>query len=210
MTEHQALESTDIAAIILAGGLSSRMGSDKALLPFGDEMLLERLIRVVNPLTDQIVVMLSQMLELPEAFQQKQPTVMIGRDREKEQGPMQGIADALEFLPDSIQYAFVLSCDLPFLTTEWLEFMLRSLKQSARIDVVCAKQDAYLNPLIAVYRKPILQQANTLLHQGQRSCLALMDSCAVLPLVPTPQQAYKLSNINTPEEYQWALEHLEP
>ena len=57
---------SESGGILLAGGLSSRMGSDKAALVFNGRTLLEILIRTVQPLVSQLIVMLSAQQKLPQ------------------------------------------------------------------------------------------------------------------------------------------------
>ncbi len=198
-----------VSAVILAGGLSSRMGTDKALLPINDETMLERIARVAEPIAGDLVIMLSQSMLLPSGLKFNQHKILIGRDKEKEQGPLQGIADACSLLPKKNGYVFVLSCDLPFISTGWLQRLLDEIKQNKGINAVCSQQDGYLNPLVAVYQFSTLNKARYLLSQGKRSCLALLDISHVIPLTPADSEKRLISNINTPEEYQQALRLLE-
>lgn len=209
MTTDSDYKQEHVSAVILAGGLSSRMGSDKALLRFDNETMLERIVRVVEPMVGNIVIMLSKTLALPSNLKFDQQKIQIGRDRKKEQGPLQGIADACSLLQENTGYVFVLSCDLPFISNKWLQKLFDEIRQDKSIDAVCSQQDGYLNPLIAVYKFTALNKAQSLLHQGKRSCLALLDNCCVIPLEATGNELRWISNINTPEEYQLALRLLE-
>ena len=205
MTIRSKRQQDQVSAIILAGGQSSRMGSDKALLRLNNETMLERIVRVVEPMVGNIVIMLSQTLALPPSMTFNQQKIQIGRDKEKEQGPLQGIADGCSLMPEKAGFVFVLSCDLPFVSNEWLQKLLDKIKQNKSIDAVCSQQGGYLNPLLAVYQFAALNKAQSLLNQGKRSCLALLDDCRVSSLQPAGDEKHLVSNINTPEEYQQAL-----
>lgn len=182
------------------------MGQDKALLKFGEETLLERTVRVVNPLVRQTVVMLSQELDLPEGMFADDQSVQIGRDKVKEQGPLQGLVDALQFISTPVEFIIVLSCDLPFISQDWLQIMLERHQRSRQFGIVCSRKDKYMNPLIASYRYSTLKKAQHLVQLGKRSCLALFDVSEVSALEPKGNHALVLSNINTPEEYERALQ----
>jgi molybdopterin-guanine dinucleotide biosynthesis protein A len=206
LSENKAAQ---VSAIILAGGKSSRMGRDKALLQFGDETLLERLVRVVDPLVARLVIVLSQTLNLPHGLKFNSQKTSIGRDTLKEQGPLQGIADAYALLPAAAQFIFVVSCDLPFISRRWLHKLLKEIRQNDELDAVCSQQDGIINPLVSIYRKRTLGKAQTLLNQGKRSCQALLDDNNILPIEPSADEKILISNINTPEDYYQALQKLE-
>jgi molybdopterin-guanine dinucleotide biosynthesis protein A len=208
MPHTKPADSTTVSAIILAGGKSSRMGTDKALLPLNGETLLERLVRIVEPLVSDTIVMLSASQILPAELAIDLSKVKIGRDSQIEQGPLQGIADATALLANGTESVFILSCDLPFISSEWLEQMLHRLQESPVISAVCAKLDDKLNPLIAVYRTPVLKSASRFLKNGKRSCLVLLDHCKSVTIEPPLDQSYQISNINTPDDYQTALHRL--
>ena len=196
------------SAIILAGGKSSRMGRDKASLILDGEFLLERLIRVTSPLVSDIVIMLYQGQNLPCAFNSVDTNIILGRDSVSHQGPLQGISDAADLLPQYSELVFVLACDLPFLTTGWLEKMLSALIESPEIDIVVSKQGQFLNPLIAVYRKHVFMKVESYLEIDKRSCLVLLDENPHKSLEPPSGFPTILSNINTPDDYEAALQEL--
>ncbi len=193
-------------AILLAGGQSSRMGRDKAGLQIGGQTLLERLIRTVSPLVSHIVTMLSFEQKLPFIPPTLRNLIDAGRDSKAGQGPMRGIVDALPLLSSNVNIVFVLTCDLPYLTTAWLMTMQQSLSRD--IDIVCADNNGFINPLIAVYRKDVLSRAPDILASGQRSCLALLNEQSLIRLPAPPNNPLVCQDINTPEEYQEALRNL--
>ncbi len=185
------------------------MGTDKALLCFKNETLLERLVRIVDPLVSAMVIMLAQTQVLPAGLNFNSRNIVFGRDKKKEQGPLQGIADGAALLPKTAEYSFVLSCDLPFLSGQWLKSILETMRALNGIDAVCSQLDNHINPLIAIYRSSVLREAQHYLDQGKSSCLVLLDNCKVFPIEPLKHQSDWVSNINTPEEYQKALLKLE-
>ena len=195
-------------AIVLAGGKSSRMGQDKALLKVRAETLLEVVYRSVKPLVSQSVLMLSQTLEIPGIIEKLPGQITVGRDSQIEQGPLQGIADAMNLLPATGHLVYVVSCDLPYLTTQWLAGLRETLLASANAEIVCSALDGYQNPLIAVYRYGIISKAKKLIAENKRSCLALLDDQIVISKVPTAEETSVIANINTPHEYQQVLAEL--
>lgn len=193
-------------AIILAGGKSSRMGQDKALLKIGHETLLQYVCRVVYPLVAQSIVMLSNVQKMPEDLKGQ---IIFGRDSQNEQGPLQGISDAMNLLPSEGRFVYVLSCDLPYLTTQWLSGLKQTLLDSESTDIVCSSSKGYQNPLIAIYRYSVIKKSGTLINKGKRSCLALLDNQKVIRKEPKSLDSKVVDNVNTPDEYANALEKLQ-
>ncbi|MBU2648798.1 molybdenum cofactor guanylyltransferase [bacterium] len=189
-------------AILLAGGQSSRMGRAKAELEFSGQTLLERVLTAVHPLVSQLIVMLSASQEVPRVSSELQQRIEIGRDSSPGQGPLQGIADAMAWVQPSIDQLFVLSCDLPFLTTDSLIRMRRLL--TADVDGVCAEVNNQINPLLAIYHRRLLSQSPSFLAVGKRSCMVLIDQGRIVRLQPPLDNPHVYNDINTPTAYEWA------
>jgi len=192
-------------AILLAGGRSSRMGKDKAALVIRGRSLSENLLMQLNRLVKQTVVMLSAQQPLPPGLP-IDGMVTIGRDRIPDQGPLNGIADALPLLAPEIDPIFVLSCDLPYLTAVWLEVLQTALTPQA--DAVVTHFDGVINPLIALYRRKVLQQAPRILAGGRGSCMALLTGYRVVSVSPETGSR-QTKDVNTPSEFQAAKTYLE-
>lgn len=188
-------------AIILAGGQSSRMGQDKTLLRLDGETMLERVYQIVSPLVSEIVIMLSQSQDRENITGRLSGNFKVGLDSTPLQGPLQGISDAVHLLPDTGRFIYILSCDLPYLTTTWLDSLRLSLLSNDQADIVCTSSDGFKNPLIAVYRFPVVKKAKTLVNSGKRSCLALLDSHLVINQEPQGEESLVTVNINTPDDY---------
>jgi len=128
--------------------------------------------------------------------------VSFGRDSCYEQGPLQGIADALPLLPDQIENIYVVTCDLPYLTEVWLTSMKEAFTEE--VDVVHAVDDGITNPLLALYRKKVLVRAKELLDDNQRRPIRLWDGFRLVGMSPPPDDPMVCKDINTPEEFQQA------
>jgi molybdenum cofactor guanylyltransferase len=153
--------------------------------------------------------MLHQDQELPGDFSAIDANIIVGRDSIPQQGPLQGISDATDLLPQETEYVFVLACDLPFLETGWLKIMLSRLTESTSTEVVVSDEGSFLNPLIAVYKKSVLEKAGSYLDAGKRSCQVLLDHHKKCCLDSGGSSPLVLSNVNTPEEYERALKMFE-
>src|SRR4051812_13709620 len=96
-----------IGGIVLCGGKSSRMGRPKAWLPFGNEALLQRVVRVLSEVVWPIVVVAAPGQELPAL----PPDILIARDEREAQGPIGGMAAGFAALGGQVQAAYVSACD---------------------------------------------------------------------------------------------------
>ena len=194
-----------IGAILLAGGRSLRMGKDKAGLLIEGRTLLERTITLLHPLVEQTVVMLADRQDISYLPGRVYRSITIGRDKKAQQGPLQGIGDGTALLNREIVNVFVLTCDLPYLNFGWLQKMQDCLQE--KTDIVCSVNGKIVNPLIALYRRRVLERADQLIKQGNRRPIDLWQGFRVEHLVPTKEERYIITEVNTPEEYQAAIDH---
>jgi molybdopterin-guanine dinucleotide biosynthesis protein A len=192
-------------AIILCGGQSSRMGRDKATLPFGPEMMLQRVVRLVGNCVpgDRIVVVAAPTQALPPLPRE----IVIARDARECRGPMEGLAAGLRALGDRANAVYATACDVPLLMPEFLERMFELLGQ---FDVAVPVDGDQCHPLAAVYRPSVLPQMQALLDNDQRSLKLLLDrvrtrEVPVKELRAIDPQLSTLRNLNRQEDYQSAL-----
>ena len=87
------------------------MGVPKATLPFGPETMLQRVVRLLGTVVSPIVVVAAREQSLPEL----PADVIITRDEREQRGPLEGLRAGLKALPDSVEIAYVTSCDVPLL-----------------------------------------------------------------------------------------------
>jgi molybdopterin-guanine dinucleotide biosynthesis protein A len=131
----------NVAAFVLAGGASRRMGQDKALLELGGLPMVVRTVRLVAPLVASVTVVAP-----PERYGSLGLCRMA--DRWPGAGPLGGIITALGV--SSADWNLILGCDLPFLTTEWIDWIIsRALNSSAK--AVVPKSLRGIEPLAAMY-----------------------------------------------------------
>ena len=192
-----------IAGIVLCGGLSSRMGTAKAWLPFGSETLLQRAVGVVSQATNPVIVVTAQHQELPSL----PAAILHATDRHAACGPLEGLHAGLSLLSDAAHAAFACGCDTPFLTTAYIEFVARCLGDH---DVAAPHIDGFYHPLAAVYRARIIPQIEALLAVDQRRVSDLFAKIRTRRISAAELRSIDpalacLRNVNTPEEYQAAL-----
>jgi molybdopterin-guanine dinucleotide biosynthesis protein A len=133
--------------IILAGGKSSRFGSDKASALLRGRTLLQWVADALSPVCSTLVIVAAQGQRLPETHSVI-PTETI-TDRYDSLGPLAAMVTAFEIVGNGS--CFVAACDVPLLQPELARYLL-SLADG--FDVVCAKTGESLQPLAAVYRPP--------------------------------------------------------
>jgi molybdopterin-guanine dinucleotide biosynthesis protein A len=115
-----------VAGYILAGGGSTRFGRDKALVELGGTPMLERMIELLKSVTNQVKIVAAP--GKYDAFGAE-----IVEDRWPGEGPLGGIITALDDAAQSAarpEWNLILSCDMPFLTREWLIFLGESAAKS--------------------------------------------------------------------------------
>jgi len=185
----------DVAGVILAGGESRRMRSNKALLEINGERMIEKAYRRMAELFEEVLLVTNS----PEVYDfipcRKVSDIYPGM------GPLGGIHAALSYC--SAERAFVTACDMPDLNSELIRELCRMPDGG---DVVIPETPGGLEPLHSVYSKSCLPKMEKMLAGGERRVLSFFD-LAQVRLVPRgrialldPEYA-SFRNINTPEDY---------
>jgi molybdopterin-guanine dinucleotide biosynthesis protein A len=188
-----------LTGIILAGGRSSRMGTPKALLAFDGEPLLTHIVRTLQPLFDEIVVVAAPGQELPPL------PVSVVHDDVAYQGPVGGITYGLRAARGD--YAFVTSCDSAFISPSLVADLLA---RREGYDVVVPRWEDRLQPLLAVYRRTVLPLLEAQLASGELRPVYLFDK--VRTLIVSEEEIRRIDpgggsffNMNTPDDYAEAV-----
>jgi molybdopterin-guanine dinucleotide biosynthesis protein A len=188
--------------IVLCGGKSTRMGTPKALLPFGSETMLQRVVRLLSGVVSPIVVVAASDQELPEL----PASVIVTRDEREGRGPLEGLRAGLKALPADIDTAYVTSCDVPLLVTG---FVTQMLELARGYDVAVMEIDGFTHPLSAVYRRDTLPHIEDLLAHDRLRPLFLYERVKTRRVRPAEITADSdlrtLRNLNTREDYEQAL-----
>ncbi len=148
-----------VTSIVLAGGKNLRLGRSKALEAVGGKSLFERVIERLRPLSNQILIVTSQeQLDLPAAGDAE---ILV--DLYPGKGPLGGIYTGL--LASQSSHSIVVACDMPFLNTGLLSYMVRL---SSNFDAVVPRLgERMVEPLHAVYSKNCLASVKTQLELNQ-------------------------------------------
>jgi molybdopterin-guanine dinucleotide biosynthesis protein A len=189
----------DATAVILVGGKSSRMGRPKALLPFDGEPLIAHIVRRLESIFPEIVVVAAPDQELPPL------SVKLARDDIAYQGPVSGIYHGLQTSTKAI--CFVTSCDAPFLN---LPFVSHLLAQISDVDVVVPFWEERFQPLHAVYRTSVAPLLKSQLARGELRPIFLFDKVRTRKVEEDEIRRFdpegmSMLNMNSPAEYEAAL-----
>lgn len=190
---------------VLAGGASSRFGSDKALALIGDETVLSRICRLLEDVTGSVRVVAS-------AQRYPQLTSKIVEDRWPGEGPLGGIITALletQNCEATCDWNLIVSCDMPFLTPEWLSQMIERATGSDA-QVVAPRSDHGLEPLCACWRTSAVDQLQGAFDEGVRKVTEAMKRLRMEVLDETHWKRFDSAgrlfwNMNTQQDYEEAL-----
>ena len=188
-----------LTAIVLCGGRSTRMGSDKASLPFGNETMLERISRIVSEVTDEVIVV---------GRRDQDASTM--HDAIEAQGPLAGIAAGLSASKTDLNV--IVACDMPLIKPAVLRRLVSLIDDN---DICVAVVDGHASALCGVYRSRIASDAQELLDSGERRVMRLLDrvqtkrvdAAAFHDIDPNLDT---FLSCDTPEAYQAALKTLSP
>lgn len=157
----------EITAVILAGGKSSRMGSDKSLLKLGGKALIEHVVDAIRPYASAVIVVTNN----KEKYRFLNNVFFVS-DIIKNQGPFIGLISGIKSI--DTKWCFVTSCDMPLIDGKIIEYLWRRKERNI---VSPFSNDGY-EPLISLYSKDILPFAEKLMTEGIRSInkfIAIME-----------------------------------
>jgi molybdopterin-guanine dinucleotide biosynthesis protein A len=179
------------------------MGTSKALLPFGDETMLERMVRLLGEVAAPMVVVAARDQPLP----QLPKSVLLTFDERESRGPLEGLRAGLKALPDHVDAAYTTSCDVPLLVPAFVRRMIELLGNH---DICVPVADGYEHPLAAVYRRGVLTNVESLLAADRLRMMDLFDAAKTRrvessELRKVDADLLTLRNLNNHDEYLEAL-----
>jgi molybdenum cofactor guanylyltransferase len=159
----------EATAIVLAGGRSRRMGTDKSMLPIDGRPMIEQICRQLRGTFAQVLISAND----TEKFSFLGLDVI--PDRTPDQGPLMAIASALEASGSELN--LVVGCDIPRIR---LPVVRRLLAEAEGADVIIpVTKDGREQPLFAVYRRSVCPAMNEVLRSGGRRISHIYSSCRV-------------------------------
>jgi molybdopterin-guanine dinucleotide biosynthesis protein A len=188
------------------------MGRPKAWLPFGGELMLQRIVRIVRAVVDPVVVVAAPGQDVPRLLS----NVEVVRDEIEGKGPLGGLAAGLTALDGRVDAAYLSSCDVPFLKEEFVQSVLSFLKPDSRLptpEIAVPRVNDYFHPLAAAYRLSVLPYVRELIATDRLRPVFLFDSVPTRVIEPheladVDHEFRSLQNLNTPEEYAAALRNV--
>ena len=180
----------DLSGFVLAGGKSSRMGRDKALLKWREGTLLDHMVDLLRTVAN--------------------PVTVVGRDSLPDRvpglGPLSGIATGLEASFTDVN--LFVAVDLPFLTHDFLKYLRSRIEGSSRPLIICKIGSAF--PLCVGVWRPMLPEIKRRLTSRERSIRALVEGggSEIISEAELMDLGFNTSifrNINTEEDYRSAL-----
>lgn len=192
----------DATGIVLAGGSSRRMGTDKAMLELGGRTSLQRAAESVSEVCKELVIAAADrpVQHLPNLSPVWVP------DAPGAAGPLAGLAAGLAVA--SYPVTIVVACDMPFLSDRLLRHLLSSAVDCDAVVPIAGIPQ----PLHAAYSRDCLPTARAILRLGGRSMRDLLSRLRVkyvaesrcLELDPDGLSAF---NMNTTDDYRFANSH---
>jgi molybdopterin-guanine dinucleotide biosynthesis protein A len=192
-----------IAGYVLAGGASSRFGPDKALAYLAGQTLLQRAVGLLREISDSVRV-IAPSGRYPDFRELTIP------DRWPGEGALGGILTALHASREcGYPWNLIVSCDMPFLTSAWLGYMLER-GFSGDADVLFPRSLAGVEPMCGCWRTaalPVLQDAfdegvRKVTDAANRVSVRVFDETHWSPFDPGGRI---FRNINTPQDYEAAV-----
>lgn len=187
--------------LVLAGGSSSRMRRDKAALLYRGRTQLERAVELAGRHVSQVFVSVRPE-QIGDPTRSRLPLIV---DSVEGEGPLAGIRSA--FGKHSDVGWLVLACDLPFLSDDVLRRLVTERDPGAMATAYASAHDGLVEPLCAIWEPAAAAALAIYQREGGRCPRKFLATATVRLLEPLDPRA--LDNINTPEEYQNALQALD-
>ncbi len=196
-----------LSVVIQAGGVSSRMGEDKALKPFLGRPLIQRVIERLAPIADELLVTTNRPDDyafLMESKVSRLWNLHLVSDLAPGRGALGGLYTAVASAASSL--VAVVACDMPFASASLLEAAARLMVQE-EADVVIAKTGEGYEPFHAVYRRATcLPAIRSAIEADKWKVIAWFPSVKVRELSAEEVAKFDLSgsafsNVNSPEEF---------
>lgn len=183
-----------VSGIILAGGLSSRMGQDKMLLLFQNETLIKRTVNELRSAADEIIIASNHKAKYGIDGVREVPDII------PNMGPLGGLYAGL--VAAKYDDAFVVAGDMPFFTAKLAEYLL---SRRAGYDVVAPRIREGWEPLCAVYSRGCISPIEHCLQAGIKKVFRFYPAVKVLAVTEDELSVSGLPanmfyNLNAPED----------
>jgi len=185
-----------INGFVLAGGKSSRMGQDKALMRLGGKLLVLRATEILSPFVREVTL-----LAPPARY--RDLGVPVVADKWPDDGPLAAVCTGL--LSSSAEWNIFLACDLPLISQQFIQLLVRRVR-ATRSEAVVPRTEGGWQPLAAAYHVCCRTAFAQAVVEGRRSIFRLFDEIRVDEIRHDEMEGAGLSevefvNVNTPEDW---------
>ncbi|WP_324283059.1 molybdenum cofactor guanylyltransferase [Cyanobacterium aponinum UTEX 3221] len=186
----------DIETLILAGGKSSRMGQDKALLRINNKPLLLDTYSIAKEISNRVYIITYNI----EKYKEILPSdVILISDSQPFQGALMAFAQGLKYVKS--EWVFLLACDLPCLTLKEVKLWVSQLSQiPSEVMAFLPQNEKGWDCLCGFYRSSCYSSLNIYLQTNNRSFQRWLNQEKVRPIQVKNKQV--LFNCNTVQDYQ--------
>ncbi len=188
-------------AIILSGGKSKRMGTNKSLLKLNDKTIIEHSVELMKSLFSNVILITNT----PKEYEFL--SIPMFEDVYKQKGPLAGIHSGL--LNSSTSNNFIISCDTPLMSSSVIKYIMNY--QTQKLITLC-KADGFVQQLVGVYSKSLLPIVETIFNNGERhSVYSLLDKVGSEIIEIEKMEFYKKDtflNMNSKEDYEYIISKL--
>jgi molybdopterin-guanine dinucleotide biosynthesis protein A len=172
-----------ITGIILAGGKSSRMGTDKGLLRLNGKPMIQHILDPMAKICQRILIVTGNPMYGMFGFE-------LVKDEAPDYGPVMGILSGLK--QSNTERNLVLCCDSPFVTFDLLKELVLSSDDTA---VVAAFSEKGIHPLIAVYKRSCIPAFENAIMEDEHRLRTVLESLDVHELHVKDEESVR--NVNT-------------
>ncbi|WP_445736643.1 molybdenum cofactor guanylyltransferase [Mariniflexile sp.] len=183
------IDKKNITGIVLAGGKSSRMGTDKGFLHFKGKPFVHYGIEALKPLVSEIIIVSDD--SNYDVFGLKRMNDLI-----KNAGPVAGICAGLE--ASSTDYNLILSCDIPLINSDILKQLIEGMDETS--EIIQIESNGKTMPLIALYKKSCKAKFLKLLNEDERRLRIAVNTCKTKNIILKKENTMFITNVNTKEE----------
>lgn len=160
------------AAMILAGGRSSRMGENKALMMLNEKAMVEHIIDAISKVTNEIVLVIGFGQNVDTFRAKIRKRVSIINDMLNVKSPLVGILTGTKFL--SAEYVSVHPCDTPLIEPSLMAYLFK--RAEGHDAAIAITKDGRLQPLNSVYKSSVVQKAcEESLNRGENKCRQMIE-----------------------------------
>jgi molybdopterin-guanine dinucleotide biosynthesis protein A len=179
------------------------MGRPKLSLPFGPELMLQRVVRILSEVVSPIVVVAAPEQDVPPLPND----VLVVRDEQEFLGPLAGLAAGLTALRPYVDVAYASGCDVPLLKPEFVRYVVDAL---GAYELAMPRDGQFHHSLAAAYRTALAERTRALVRQERLRPIFLLEESNgleidVADLRVVDPELQSLRNTNSPDDYQAAL-----